>query len=251
MRRIKDYIGVIEGNLECIEDSGPQEGHNRKLKIKCRNCGKEFYLRPYQFKKQLHVCPTEYIGMTNGVLTCIDDLGIVNKGNKAVHQLKVKCSRCGNESIVRVDKISTKKYSPQSCTYCVNDLMKEIADKKYSKTRSFRRKLYSIQGNAKERGINILLTEEQIKNILEQDCYYCGQPHANGIDRIDSKRDYSLDNVVPCCGICNVMKNKFSLNVFLDKVNRIYNRFFIEGSTTIPQGSTLQANGNGKRRNPK
>lgn len=251
MRIVKDYIGTVEGKLECIEDFGPQEGHNRKLKIRCRSCGREFYLRPYQFKKQEHICPTNYVGMVNGVLTCIEDLGRVKDGNKTVHQLKVKCARCGKESVVRVDRINTKIYTPQSCTHCVNSLMQEIADNKYRETRSFRRRLYSIQGNAKGRNIKLFLTEEQIKNLLEQDCYYCSEPHANGIDRIDSKGDYTIDNTVPCCGICNVMKNKFSINVFLDKVSKIYNKFFIEGSTTIPEGSTLQANGNGKRRNPK
>lgn len=251
MKRIKDYIGATEGQLECIEDFGPQEGHNRKLKVRCRSCGKEFYLRPYQFKKQNHVCPTDYVGMTNGVLTCIEDLGPVKNGTKTVHQLKVKCARCGNESIVRADKINTKTYTPQSCTHCINSLLQEIADSKYSETRSFRKRLHSIQANAKGRGIKLLLTEEQIKNMLEQDCYYCGEPHANGIDRIDSDGGYTIDNAVPCCGICNVMKNKFPISVFLDKVNKIYNRFFMEGSTTIPKGGTLQANGNGKRRSPK
>ena len=248
---MKDYFGVVEGNLECIEDLGPQTGHNRKLKIKCINCGKEFYLRPYQFKKQLHTCPTQYVGMTNGVLTCIEDLGLKKVEDKTIHQLKVVCSRCGKESIVRADRINSTVYIPKSCSNCYNDLMQEIADNKYSETRSFRKRLHSIQGNAKGRNIKLLLTEEQIKNILEQDCYYCGEPNANGIDRIDSKKDYTIDNTVPCCSICNVMKNKFPVNVFLDKVKKIYNRFFIEGSTTIPKGSTLQANGNGKRRNPK
>ena len=248
---MKDYIGVVEGNLECIEDMGPQEGHNRKLKIKCKDCGNEFYLRPYQFKRQQHVCPINYVGITNGVLTCIEDLGIVKENNKSIHQLKVKCSRCGGESIVRSDKITSNTYTPQSCTHCINNLLQEIADNKYGENRAFKQRLHSIQGNAKGRGLNISLTEEQIKDLLKQDCYYCGQHNANGIDRIDSNGDYTIDNVVPCCGVCNVMKNKFSLNVFLDKINKIYKRFFIEGSTTIPKGSTLQANGNGKRRGPK
>ena len=41
------------------------------------------------------------------------------------------------------------------------------------------------------------------------------------------------------------MKNKYDLNTFLDKVYKIYNKFYNESSTTISKESTLQANGNG------
>lgn len=65
-----------------------------------------------------------------------------------------------------------------------------------------------------------------------------------GIDRIDSSKDYTLDNCVPCCFICNRIKNKYDLNTFFDKVEKIYLKH-IKGSTTISKESTSQANGNG------
>ena len=72
----------------------------------------------------------------------------------------------------------------------------------------------------------------------------------NGIDRIDSSKEYSLDNCVPCCEMCNKMKNTYTQDVFFEKITQIYNHS-IKGSTTILQGSTLQANGNGNREYPK
>lgn len=41
------------------------------------------------------------------------------------------------------------------------------------------------------------------------------------------------------------MKNKFPIDLFIDKINKIYNNFHNESSTTISKESTLQANGNG------
>ena len=71
----------------------------------------------------------------------------------------------------------------------------------------------------------------------------------NGIDRIDSNIGYIKENCVSCCWTCNKMKNNFSQKEFLEKINKIYCNF--KSSTTIPQGSTSQANGDGNGENPK
>lgn len=75
-----------------------------------------------------------------------------------------------------------------------------------------------------------LLTDEQFVTLSKGKCHYCGaEPMensygvvSNGIDRIDSGRGYSADNVVPCCRICNVMKNKLSHEDFLKHISDIY-----------------------------
>lgn len=188
----------------------------------------------------------EYINLTNGVLTCIEDLGMQKINGKLKHYLKVICSRCGGISIVRADRITAKNYIPHSCTNCVTSLQKEIADNKYLESRHFRKRKFSILGNAKSRGIKVELTNTEIYKILNSSCYYCGKEKADGIDRIDSNKAYTIDNVVPCCGTCNIMKNKFPLDSFLDQIDKIYHKLIHkEGSTTIPKGSTSQANGDG------
>jgi hypothetical protein len=58
------------------------------------------------------------------------------------------------------------------------------------------------------------LTIEQYGDLILQPCHYCKfTPHENGtwLDRVDSAGHYTLDNVVPCCGLCNVIKgNQFT-----------------------------------------
>ena len=61
----------------------------------------------------------DYINLTNGVLTCIEDLGMQEIKGKSKHYLKVICSRCGGISVIRADKITAKNYIPHSCTNCV------------------------------------------------------------------------------------------------------------------------------------
>lgn len=102
------------------------------------------------------------------------------------------------------------------------------------------------------------MSEAEFKSIIKQSCHYCneepsrhqsvsyrdGYELVNGIDRVDSSKGYSIDNCVPCCNTCNLMKNTLPKEVFLDKISQIYNHI-IKSSTTIPKGSTSEANADG------
>ena len=69
--------------------------------------------------------------------------------------------------------------------------------------------------SAKRRGKDFNLTFQEYKELLSDPCYYCenklGQPAVTGIglDRVDSSQGYHYDNCVPCCTICNKIKNDF------------------------------------------
>lgn len=81
--------------------------------------------------------------------------------------------------------------------------------------------------NAKDRDITWKLTAEQFTKLINGNCFYCGEPprlrmlakklrRANGIDRLDSTKDYVLSNCVPCCTTCNIAKNTLSSNEFVE-----------------------------------
>ena len=46
-----------------------------------------------------------------------------------------------------------------------------------------------------------------IENILNKPCYYCGDTHRIGCDRIDNSKGHTKDNVIPCCYDCNCARN--------------------------------------------
>lgn len=54
-----------------------------------------------------------------------------------------------------------------------------------------------------------------------------------------------MNNCVPCCAKCNYAKHTMTIEEYKKFIKQVYNYLFVESSTTIPKGSTSQANGDG------
>jgi len=144
-----------------------------------------------------------------------------------------KCD-CGNEKII--NSSSLKDGMTKSCGCLRNENVSKKAKTLYG-TASFNQLYGSYKRNAKARNYLFELTKEYVKKITKQNCFYCGaEPNQtiknkfdngdyiyNGIDRIDSLKGYTVDNVVPCCGRCNEAKMSESQQDFLSWVERVYN----------------------------
>jgi hypothetical protein len=86
---------------------------------------------------------------------------------------------------------------------------------------------------AKKRKIEFNLSDLEVESVVFKNCFYCDRKpnqyqyvfgkKINGIDRIDSQLGYIIGNVVACCGMCNGMKMGRDVDVFLDKIESIYN----------------------------
>lgn len=259
MRNLDKYIGLQKGVL-IVVGIAENTVNNKSTVVKClcSKCGQysevrldrltikapyaEHYCTHCRDNYFLEVAKKKYIGKKNGVLECIDVIlkpeGFDKSENKTM--AVCKCSNCGAVTTVKPYRLlASGNYTPQSCSNCIADLQRQITTKRYHdlyncKGEEYKSKLHdssrlsSILGNAKGRDIKFNLSEEQAIEILHQDCYYCGKPHADGIDRIDSNKDYSIENCVPCCGTCNIMKNKFDSKTFFDHIKLIYTKHFID-----------------------
>lgn len=142
-----------------------------------------------------------------------------------------KCSYCGSVREYRESNLRTQK----SCG-CVT------TKPKFFGTNSCKKLFYNgLRQNAKSRGHpEPTITFEEAVFIAENNCFYCGKyPEMlthnktskkgtykpwlrNGIDRLDSKIGYTIANSVPCCKLCNLMKNKLELSEFVDHVSKIF-----------------------------
>lgn len=139
---------------------------------------------------------------------------------------------CGAEVPTQMTQLTTERNKK-----CYNCLGKEKHTKEDS---PFVRVYIAYKSSAERRGFNFEIDFEDFKKILLQDCHYCGdsaeqsvnsyrssktksrkQIRRNGVDRVDSAKGYTLDNVVPCCGLCNTIKMNAPIKDFLDHVKKI------------------------------
>jgi hypothetical protein len=71
----------------------------------------------------------------------------------------------------------------------------------------------------------------QFDAISSQPCVWCGgwtnmdgdHPYS-GLDRIDNDGGYTTGNCQPCCGICNRMRNRLTVDQFIDRMRLIISR---------------------------
>lgn len=99
--------------------------------------------------------------------------------------------------------------------------------------------LYFIYGkDAKKRGYDFELSREKFAELTKQRCFYCGcEPSLlykhkksigddrgylyNGIDRKNNSIGYTLENSVPCCKTCNIMKGSIPIEEWEDWLDKI------------------------------
>ncbi len=65
--------------------------------------------------------------------------------------------------------------------------------------------------------------------MTKEPCWYCGShpgDNINGIDRLNSNQDYTIDNIKSCCHHCNMMKNTLDVASFLQHCRIISNANF-------------------------
>jgi hypothetical protein len=86
------------------------------------------------------------------------------------------------------------------------------------------RKIEGYTKRAMKKGIEISLTVEQVESLLNTPCIYCGDK-ADCLDRIDSKKGYTIENVQPSCNTCNMMKYTHATDEFINHIQKILDHY--------------------------
>jgi hypothetical protein len=162
--------------------------------------------------------------------------------------VKCKCD-CGTEKTISRDSLF-QKHPVDSCgCQTANKIRISNADM-YTKKRlykgeaAYRHLLKTYKNRARKLGLDFTLTDDEFRFFTSQNCFYCGvEPKQrekirggfgeyiyNGLDRVDNIQGYTLDNIVPCCGVCNRMKYTMSFEEFISVVKTIYKQFELKGT---------------------
>ena len=97
----------------------------------------------------------------------------------------------------------------------------KIAHNNYIRTAP-RAKFNAYKAGAKQRKLPFSLSFTEFLAFWQNPCYYCKDAIAViGIDRINNTLGYSLNNIVPCCRICNRMKLKMTQKAFITHCEKI------------------------------
>jgi len=139
-----------------------------------------------------------------------------------------KCD-CGKEATIRIGHLISGRTVSCGCSYADYwDSMKDEMAKYKAIYRNYK-------SSAQKRNLEFSLSFEEFYKLITQNCFYCNSSGNNvrkyknedviynGIDRVDNTIGYIMSNCVPCCAVCNRAKNKYSLDLFIEWINRISN----------------------------
>jgi hypothetical protein len=212
---------------KCGEDVICSYNHLRVGKSTSCGCG----LVPKLTALQKERNPLIPVGKRIGRRTVIENDLYMSFGAQTKRACRVRC-QCGKETIVPAAALRGDKSPSCGCR---------------SRERSIDRVWNDLYNAHKRRGREFHLTLPQLKVISQMNCVYCDREPSNvyrakykvdgkyqigvypemeirwsGLDRVDSKKDYLIGNVVPCCWACNRIKSAMPLDDFLSFVERIH-----------------------------
>ena len=167
------------------------------------------------------------VGYVQEYLTVTSETYSVRKSSKSSFRCVDCLCACGNVAQVSLSRLGSGK--AKSCG-CLSRAVMESNISKYEA--GFRATLRVYKYSAKERGLDFSLSEDCFRDITQSECTYCGEKPSqfqtrfsefkyNGIDRVDNSLGYVEGNCVPCCKLCNRMKDVLSVDDFKDHIRTI------------------------------
>jgi hypothetical protein len=149
---------------------------------------------------------------------------------------------CGQEGVV--SGADLRRGRSTKCIYCKKKIYDDPSKGAYNKL------IRTYRVNAKNKGRIWALSDVLLFQLFKAACHYCGaaprtqsvmyaykngkrrnvrEPFIyNGIDRVDSNKDYTIDNVVSCCSVCNIAKHRMSEEAFRHWVSSVYHHWVVK-----------------------
>lgn len=139
---------------------------------------------------------------------------------------------CGKESVVEGRNLTHGKTKSCGCNF-----------KKELGVAAFNHLFYTYKKSAKIRDLEFNLNKDELKTLVDGECYYCGtkpknitkyanryngQYTYNGIDRKNNNIGYNIENCISCCKTCNFAKKDIGFDQFKEWIKEAYEHLFIK-----------------------
>ena len=173
-------------------------------------------------KQKMESIKEQYINNKYGRLTVVKFMGY----SKFKQGLWLFRCDCGNEKVLILSEV--KRGVIKSCGCIAKEGLGEGVA-------SFNEVYATYQRRAINKNIKFEISKEEFKDMTQKVCFYCGSlprnkcsksPNGdytyNGLDRLDSSKGYTLDNIVPCCIKCNEAKMDLSVPDFYNWIKSVY-----------------------------
>ena len=219
----QDFTGQKFGRLTVLERVLPPEHikdkHYTYWKCQCE-CGNITVVR----RDALLYKSTQSCG-------CLHD----EVSSARMREMFTKDYRKYDDNGILVEKFcpTCKRWLPTSDFFPSKQVMDGYAyECRVCEAHSIRNRYNAYKGSAKHRNLDFKLNIDEFEKITDQPCIYCGgysdsyfEKNFNGIDRINSQIGYVLDNCVPCCKTCNVMKSDLPILDWIKHIKLILNYY--------------------------
>lgn len=166
---------------------------------------------------------------------------------------KAQCD-CGNTKLVKGYSFTRHGWSGTSCGCATGAAIAQGALKRRNPRKTMLNSGHRHHLAACRQHGGTPLPIDKWETLVSQPCHYCGHTdirkndhitkakhltptqaeidaydlRINGIDRVDARLGYEPGNMVPCCSMCNVMKNGYLVDDYLDKVKEVYEKHRLE-----------------------
>ncbi len=137
--------------------------------------------------------------------------------------------QCGNERVHSFQRVASGEI--KSCGKCGKGGRPLLENSLGAKRAVWQR----YKQSAKRRGIEFSISTEDFYSLITLPCSYCKSPpktsmklnaHPDflytGLDRVNNSAGYTLNNVVPCCSVCNFSKAGMSLDEWKNWITAVY-----------------------------
>lgn len=198
----------------------------------CYACQKSFDLKLSRLKKAINIhCSKKCSGVTRSKIFC--------------RKIKTSCKICNKEIYFKQSKFKNTK-NP-TCSYvCSAEFRKRYYSRGKNNPRSlklndferyFWEKSYDCNRRAQIKKLEATLTYKQLIGIFNSQngkCFYSGIPmvlksnpgktdyNVLSIDRKDSTKGYTVDNILMCLNCLNMMKSNHDINIIKEVCEAVY-----------------------------